>query len=72
LKGFFDNVETDRVIQFLKSKGLTEEYCHELERMSKSYAKLPAVQPLDETNEKRKGFWFGTINTYLKRKEVPS
>jgi len=56
LKGFFDNVECGRVINYLTFHGLSPQFAEELTNMCKRFAKLPKIQPLDETNENRKAY----------------
>lgn len=72
LKGFFDNVPVERVMKYLQEQGMPQENVQELTQMAKSFAKLPEVRELDETNEIRKGFKFGQVDTYIKRQEKPA
>lgn len=72
LEKFFDTVPAQRVLDLLQEKGLPTDFYEELKKMCQRHPKLPPVLRMDETNEIRKSFWFGSINTFLKRMEKPS
>lgn len=62
LKGFFDNVDCVRVLEYLNTKGLTPEFCDEIQNMTRQPAKMPKEAKLPEfdnilkTMKSRPGF----------------
>lgn len=56
LKGFFDSVPVNRVVDYLKERGLPSDIAHMIVEMAKLSPAMPADMKLDETPSKAKDF----------------
>ena len=56
LKGFFDSVPVNRVIDYLTARGLDPTIAHMLREMAKLSPNMPKDMKLDETPAKAKTF----------------
>lgn len=58
LKGFFDSVPVQKVVDYLSARGLDPQIARMLVEMAKLSPTMPADMKLDETASKAKDFWY--------------
>ena len=72
LKNFFGSVDVNRTLERLRAWGVDPAVVDQLGGMASMQPALPDEQKLDETNEKAKNFWFGTVDQVFTRGIIPS